>query len=188
MNEANAAAERESGDARKPDHKDLQSVWEKSEDVAIHFNDLIMRWRLQAVGGLAAITTLAGFVVGDADTFRDRYKAMLMLSLFLACAWVGVAVLDLFYYRLLLLGSVRSIRKLEDQLPHIQLSTDIDLVAGKGAKVAPWIFYALGLFPLLVLMAWAGWRLTALTDGELDRVRKLSSEPAMFRPLPEPAP
>ena len=28
----------------------LVEIWKKYEDIAMHFNDLIMRWRLQAMG------------------------------------------------------------------------------------------------------------------------------------------
>lgn len=58
----------------------IVEVWKKYEDVAMHFNDLIMRWRLQAIGGLAGLVTLAGFVVGDAETLTVRYRVMLILS------------------------------------------------------------------------------------------------------------
>lgn len=59
---------------------DLMALWTKYEDVAMHFNDLIMRWRLQAIGGLAGLLTLSGFVVGDAGTVLVRYRAMLILA------------------------------------------------------------------------------------------------------------
>ncbi len=86
----------------------LINLWKKYEDVAMHFNELMMRWRLQAIGGLAGLVTLAGFVVGDADTVHVRYRAMLILSGVLAFAWVGVGFIDLFYYRKLLKGVNRT--------------------------------------------------------------------------------
>ena len=61
--------------------RELQlKAWEKREDIAMHFNDLIMRWRLQAIGGLAGFVTLAGFVVGDAASPQVRYRAMLIFD------------------------------------------------------------------------------------------------------------
>lgn len=65
-------------------------LWKKYEDVAMHFNDLIMRWRLQAIGGLAGLVTVAGFIVGDAPSLTTRYRAMLIFSGVLACGWVDV--------------------------------------------------------------------------------------------------
>lgn len=146
-------------------------VWSKSEDIAVHFNDLIMRWRLQAVGGLAAIATLAGFVVGDADTLRVRYRAMIMLSALLACGWVGVGALDLFYYRKLLQGAVQTILRLEEQMSDVHLSTDIEEAAKSGARWAPWLFYGLGLAPLLVFIVWASAQLCSTPPNELDKRR-----------------
>src|SRR5687768_1688889 len=81
---------------------DLIKVWTEYETVAMHFNDLMMRWRLQAIGGMAALVTLAGFVVGETDDFATRYRAMLILSGLLMFVWIGVAVIDLVYYRRLL--------------------------------------------------------------------------------------
>jgi hypothetical protein len=45
-------------------------VWSKSEDVAVHFNDLIMRWRLQAVG--VELTRFGGHVLYAAS--RNDFK------------------------------------------------------------------------------------------------------------------
>ncbi len=130
-------------------------VWKKYEDIAVHFNDLIMRWRLQAIGGLATLVTISGFVVGDAATFTTRYRAMLILSLALASAWVGVFVIDFWYYRRLLKGAVNSLLALEKAHPTIQMSTDIEATASGSDRWAALVFYSCGLVPLLILAGWA---------------------------------
>lgn len=142
----------------------IVGVWQKYEDVAMHFNELIMRWRLQAIGGLAGLVTLAGFVVGDAESLLVRYRAMLLLSLVLTFGWIGVGIIDLFYYRRLLQGSVDAILRLESQMKTIDLSTAIENKAGRGGEIAPWIFYACGLLPLLVIMGWASLQLYGLAQ------------------------
>lgn len=80
---------------------------------------------------------------------------MLILSGVLALVWIGVAVIDLFYYRRLLKGAVKSLLALEKSNPRIQLSTHIEDVAARGSVWAPWVFYACGLLPLLVIASWA---------------------------------
>jgi hypothetical protein len=127
-------------------------LWKKYEDVAMHFNDLIMRWRLQAIGGLAGLVTLAGFVVGDAATLSVRYRAMLILSGVLTFAWVGVGLIDLFYYRRLLQGAVKALLAIERDNPRITLSTTIENEAASASTITPWVFYVCGLIPLLVIM------------------------------------
>ena len=142
---------------------DLIPLWTKYEDVAMHFNDLIMRWRLQAIGGLAGLLTLAGFVVGDASTLLVRYRAMLILSGVLAFGWVGVACIDLFYYRRLLQGAVDAILDLESRTGgRILLSTQIEDRARRGSDVMPWVFYSLGLIPVLGIIGWAIYQLANL--------------------------
>ena len=118
----------------------------------MHFNELIMRWRLQAIGGLAGPVTLAGFIVGDAES-------LLVLSLVLIFGWIGVAIIDLFYHRRLLQGSVDAILALESKVRPIDLSTAIERRAKVGSGIAPWIFYVCGLLPLLVILGWAVYQL-----------------------------
>ena len=137
-------------------------VWSKYEDVAIHFNDLIMRWRIQAIGGLLTLLTLAGFVVGDAETLTTRYRAMLILAGTLSTAWVGVALIDLFYYRKLLSGAVDAIEEVETATRDIRLSRLIERRARTGGKWAPFVFYACGWLPLLGTVWWAFYQLCVL--------------------------
>jgi hypothetical protein len=137
-------------------------AWEKHEDVAMHFNDLIMRWRLQAIGGLAGFVTLAGFVVGDAASPQVRYRAMLILTTVIAFAWVAVGAIDLFYYRRLLQGAVDAIIELERKSSLLNLSTRIEAFAVSGSKWSPWVFYLAGLAPLLGIIAWAIYNLATL--------------------------
>jgi hypothetical protein len=141
----------------------LFTLWNKYEDVAMHFNDLIMRWRLQAIGGLAGLVTLAGFVVGDAATLHVRYRAMLIFSGVLMLGWIAVACIDLFYYRRLLQGAVDAILELERKTEgRITLSLKIEDRAEWGAAVMPWLFYSLGLVPLVALLWWATHQLNRL--------------------------
>lgn len=143
--------------------KELQlKAWEKHEEVAMHFNDLIMRWRLQAIGGLAGFVTLAGFVVGDAASPQVRYRAMLILTSVIAFAWVAVAAIDLFYYRRLLQGAVDAIIELERKSRLLNLSTRIEEFAAGGSRWAPWVFYSGGLVPLLGIIGWAVYNLATL--------------------------
>jgi len=38
-----------------------RELWEKYEDIAMHFNDLIIKLRTQALAGVVALSTLVGF-------------------------------------------------------------------------------------------------------------------------------
>src|SRR5664280_1831888 len=42
----------------EPEGWPLKDVWEKYEDIAMHFNDLLIRLRTQALAAVAAISTL----------------------------------------------------------------------------------------------------------------------------------
>lgn len=137
-------------------------LWKKYEDVAMHFNDLIMRWRLQAIGGLATLVTVAGFVVGDAASLSVRYRAMFLLASMLAFVWIGVACIDLFYYRKLLTGAVESILDLEKSTPAVQLSTKIEQHAERAAQWVPWVFYIAGFIPLVLITGWAIYNLNVV--------------------------
>ena len=141
----------------------IVQVWMHYEQVAMHFNDLMMRWRLQAIGGMATLVTLAGFVVGDAPDLGSRYRAMLMLAGLFTLVWIGVALIDLAYYRRLLTGAVRALLDLEARTADLKLSTKIEAIAENPAKWGPYAFYLSGFIPLVGIVIWAVISLSRLT-------------------------
>jgi hypothetical protein len=44
---------------------DVQCLWEKYEDIAMHFNDLLIRLRTQSLAGVAALSALVGIFSKD---------------------------------------------------------------------------------------------------------------------------
>src|SRR4029453_19258191 len=94
----------------------------------------MMQFRVQVLGGAGAIGTLAGYLINsdriEHETLRHRLRATVAAGL-----WVlifAAAVLDLFYYRLLLEGAVKAIIDLELKYPDIQISTEIERAVGLG--------------------------------------------------------
>lgn len=117
---------------RPPLPEDLRELWAKYEDIAMHFNDLLMRLRSQSLAGIAAVSTLVGIFTkeGIADVHMDWLVAT---SLFIAMAffWIAIWCLDILYYNRLLMGAVAAIVKLETDLKsslsvNIDMSTHID--------------------------------------------------------------
>ena len=135
-------------------------VWKESERVAVHFNDLLMRWRLQCMGGLGTLITICGFVLKDMSDAEMRYRAMFLFASVLLLGWIGVAVVDLAYYRRLLSGAVKAIIECEKKLgSEVMLSQRIEEDAARGAAWAPWAFYGLGALALVVVAYYAHSRL-----------------------------
>ena len=147
---------------------DLFRVWKEYENVAMHFNDLLIRLRTQALGGVAALAALAGVMVrGDlAPTLRWGVLACSFLLLILF--WVAVWILDMRYYNRLLHGAVKALLEIEEAsrenmpAPSLALSTRIEetaeqgislIVAGKpcfgGGRLPIWWFYSSVCFGLL---------------------------------------
>ena len=55
-----------------PDHQGwpIRELWEKYEEITMHFNDLIIRLRTQALAGVAALSALVGiFAKADLGAF-----------------------------------------------------------------------------------------------------------------------
>lgn len=93
----------------------LYEVWEKYESVAVHFNDLLIRLRLQALAGVAALSTLVGiFAKTDMGLVQGSWEIAGTAFVALAAFWVAIWVLDLAYYNRLLLGAVSAIMDLEN--------------------------------------------------------------------------
>lgn len=46
----------------------IAELWDKYEHIAMHFNDLLMRLRTQALAAIAAIAVIAGVIAKDTST------------------------------------------------------------------------------------------------------------------------
>ncbi|MBU6445648.1 MAG: hypothetical protein KGR48_17235, partial [Alphaproteobacteria bacterium] len=99
-----------------PAQIDIQNLWEKYEDIAMHFNDLLMRLRSQSLAGIAAIATLVGiFAKEDVSGFQIDWLAATAILVALALFWIAIFFLDIFYYNRLLGGAVDAIKQLESR-------------------------------------------------------------------------
>lgn len=95
---------------------DAQSLWVKYEEVAMHFNDLLIRLRTQSLAGIAAVSALVGIFSkeGIADVHLDWVVAQAIFGAMMAF-WIAIWCLDLLYYNRLLSGAVRAVIALEKQ-------------------------------------------------------------------------
>ena len=86
-------------------------LWSKYEDVAMHFNDLIIKLRTQALAGLAGVITVSGLAVNfvGKPTSHTEWEVLFATVLFLTLAWIALLLLDLFYYDKLLQGAVNAL-------------------------------------------------------------------------------
>ncbi len=123
----------------EPEGWPLKDVWDKYEGIAMHFNDLLMRLRTQALAAVAAISILVSiFGKTGTDPKLSWELAVLVFSL-LSVFWVAIWVIDFFYYNKLLIGAVAAILDLEKMsndtmwIRRIDISTKIEnAVAGVG--------------------------------------------------------
>jgi hypothetical protein len=92
-------------------------IWERQEKVAMHFNDLILKVRIQALGALAAIVTVGGVLLKTIpSTDGTPWGILTTLFFVLSAFWIAIWFLDFKYYNRLLLGSIDYLLKLEDQI------------------------------------------------------------------------
>ena len=120
----------------------------------MHFNSLIMQYRLQVMGGAGALGTLASYLIGGKVTDpkqQDWLRALVSSGIFILV--FAAAVLDVFYYNVLLRGAVDALITFEKQHPEIQMSTQIERTVGNGQYAILWAY---GLM-LVVLLSFAGW-------------------------------
>jgi hypothetical protein len=112
---------------------DIRELWAQHEDIAIHFNDLLMKLRLQSLAGIAAVSTLVGIFTkeGVADA---HVGWMVATAIFVALAlfWIAIWCLDFFYYNRLLMGAVAALTQLERDISS-------GAVASSGIKMSTMI-------------------------------------------------
>lgn len=126
-------------------------LWFHYEEVAMHFNQLIIQYRLQLVGGAGVIGALASYLVQQKVSNRlKRYELHVVVSLVLFLVVSAAASLDIFYYNKLLQGAVDALMEYEKRHPDYYMSTKIEAsVTGRG-MTAIWCAYLAILLPLLL--------------------------------------
>ncbi len=106
----------------------VKELWEKYEDIAMHFNDLIIRLRTQALAGVAALSTLAGlFAKADLGPFSYSWEIAGFVFIALALFWIAIWILDFTYYNKLLVGAVSALIELENRSKASTLTSEITL-------------------------------------------------------------
>ncbi len=96
----------------------------------MHFNDLLMRLRTQALGAVTGLIAVASFFVEGGFSQESGsvvWRSAFVGSLALLGGWIVLFLLDTFYYSRLLLGAVDALLELEDRTKgFIILSRRID--------------------------------------------------------------
>jgi len=108
----------------------------------MHFNDLLIRLRTQALGGVAALAALAAVMVrGDLAPLL-RWGVLACAFMLLTLFWVAVWILDMRYYNRLLHGAVKALLEIEElsrenkPASGLALSTRIEETAERGISLS----------------------------------------------------
>ncbi len=131
-------------------------LWYHYEEVAMHFNNLIMQYRLQLMGGIGVIGTVSGYLVGEKVT--DHYRRHMLRALVssgLLILIVAAVSLDLYYYNELLRGTVDALLKIEEKYEELNLSTSIKARFPHGATTLIKYVYTLIILPLIAFVVWS---------------------------------
>jgi hypothetical protein len=145
-------------------------VWKEYEGVAMHFNDLLLRLRTQALGGVAAIATVAAVIVRGDIGSGLRWGVLTASFTLLSVFWIAVWILDIRYYNRLLLGAVEAILEIENEsetakpVDRIILSTRIEQVATGKRIVKQSSLIPVNIFYTIVLVGLLGSSVTALIE------------------------
>jgi hypothetical protein len=94
---------------------EIQALWVKYEEIAMHFNDLLMRLRSQSLAGIAAVSTLVGIFTKTGADARMDWLAATALFVAMTFFWIAIFCLDWGYYNRLLVGAVTAIKDLESK-------------------------------------------------------------------------
>jgi hypothetical protein len=142
----------------------LFEVWSKYEEIAMHFNDLIMRLRTQALGAVAALATIIGIFARRGTDQHTIWEIVSTAFAILSIFWIAIWTIDFWYYNRLLQGAVVSLLNIEKQskerlrIKYIDMSSTIEEgvagclpknpMAGK-LSIGRWAFYILVALALL---------------------------------------
>ena len=126
-------------------------LWFHYEEIAMHFNELIIQYRLQLMGGIGSIGALSGYFIGskvDSAEMRHKLRAFIAtgILLLLLAAWN----LDINYYNNLLRGAVDALIQFEREHPDINMSTSIKARFTNSATNTICITYLIIAIPLMI--------------------------------------
>lgn len=93
---------------------DVWEVWKEYEKIAMHFNDLIIKLRIQALGGVAALSVGIGAIAKFEHEAPFSWLILFVSFLFLSLLWLAIWRLDFGYYNKLLQGAVEEVLRLEE--------------------------------------------------------------------------
>jgi len=136
-------------------YNEAVSLWWHYEQIAMHFNELIIQYRLQLMGGAGAIGTLATYVIGSKVSIPERrhtIRAYVTTVIFVLLT--AAAALDVFYYDKLLHGAVDAFLLLEKSHPEIIMSTRIDQEFPNHGYDVIYFVYGIILIPLFIFTFW----------------------------------
>ncbi len=133
-------------------------LWFHYEEIAMHFNELIIQYRLQLMGGIGSIGALSGYFIGskvDSAEMRHKLRAFIAtgILLLLLAAWN----LDINYYNNLLRGAVDALIQFERDHPEINMSTSIKARFTYSATSTIYITYLIIAIPLMIFAIWSWW-------------------------------
>jgi hypothetical protein len=112
----------------------------------MHFNELLIKLRVQALGGVTISGTLATAILKPETNY---YSLKFVFPSFLI-AWLAIWCLDMYYYNRLLSGAADAIIELEKQFSSFQLSTKTAEEIRKSKNGRIW-FYSIVLIGLLII-------------------------------------
>lgn len=118
--------------------KDIFEAWLEYEKVAMHFNELLIKLRTQALAGVVALSTVAGFIAKSTSSNSFNWGFLSCILIVITFAWIAIWLVDFQYYNKLLLGAVDEVMRIEElsktkaSLDKIALSTQIEKVERTG--------------------------------------------------------
>ncbi|MEA2991838.1 MAG: hypothetical protein QOD40_758 [Alphaproteobacteria bacterium] len=105
----------------------VHDLWAKYEDIAMHFNDLLIRLRTQALAAVAALSTLVGiFTKTDPNSVHVSWEVATAVFIGLGVFWTAIWAIDRCYYNRLLIGAVSALKDLEAESTKPQPDLKID--------------------------------------------------------------
>ena len=191
-------AEKDTTDSEKTEGDwPVYELWKEYEGITMHFNDLLIKLRTQALAGVAALSALVGIFARVEGDDVISWKMASLVFAFLIVFWIAIWIIDFLYYNRLLLGAVRALLDLEElsktkeRVSYISISTMIEkAVAGeigvsenrkrdRTLSLGRWLFYSLVCAALIfgLLFSLYEWRTFGDSDASPVVVSKPQSSP-----------
>lgn len=123
-------SEKKQADIEPQKLKLLIEEWKTVIQTQMHFNDMLMKMRTAAISVVVAVFAAAAAIIGQfpdsyIEIFGRQAHISILVIIFGIALWMGIFIMDYFYYYKMLLGAVKRGYEFDNAFSEVRMYGDL---------------------------------------------------------------